>query len=1014
MQDQDSAMPVSTRARLDHGIRCRLLTVLLLGLALASNVVMAATSVQITAPINGATKAAPATFALAADATGTVSQVRFAHDGITISTDYASPYTASFSTSTPGTYTFKATATDGAGEVAISAPITVTVTGAANVPPAVSFTAPGSGATAVVPASFTLTATASDSDGTISSVAFYSGSTLLSTDGSAPYSATFATSTPGTYSLTAVAVDNAGASTTSSPISVTVTPVNAPPTVSLVSPANGATAAVPASFVLTASASDSDGTVSSVAFYSGSTLLYTDTSAPYTWTFASVPVGSYAFTAKATDNAGAVTTSSAVNVTVTASQAVGQTRTYVYDANQRLCKRIEPETGATLMDYDAANNIAWTVTGSVLTSATCDRASVSAVDKFVRTYDALNRPLTVDVPNSTNDLAYGYFADGALQTLTSGPSTWTYTYNKRRLPVTEQLVIDGRTKTITHAYNVLGQESTLTYPSGLTISTLPNALGQPTQANTFATGISYFANGGMSGFSYGNGIVHSLTQNVRQLPLRSLDIKAGNGAILDDTYSYDANANVGSISDGTSGNGGNRGMQYDGLDRLTSTNAPHQWWINATTSFDTLDNIRSNTVGNRTYNYAYDPATQRLRQLTRPDATVAMTLGYDANGNVTSKGTGQDSYVFDAANRMTSVATKESYVYDGYGRRVKVTRLSDSKLDYPIYTMGGQLLTDDDQRSNTTTDYINLNGSLVAKNTAPIGTTTWTTTYEHTDALHSPISESNAAGTVTRIQRYTPYGEPSGNTYTQGPGFTGHVTDAATGLTYAQQRYYDPVIGRFLSVDPVAADGNTGASFNRYNYAGNNPYKFTDPDGRQECDETCEYNDLRQKQAGPAKMVAEGFSAGADIASEQLTTPSNYAMAIAPEAKVADVAVDIYRGSRLARAMVAEGRGVIKGVQDAHHIVAKNAVGADAARAVLKYFGIGVDEAVNGVALNRAAHQGVHTADYYARTNRRLEAAKKAGEVAVRQELRTIGAELSALNHAMGNVVSVSSLTITP
>jgi uncharacterized protein RhaS with RHS repeats len=48
-----------------------------------------------------------------------------------------------------------------------------------------------------------------------------------------------------------------------------------------------------------------------------------------------------------------------------------------------------------------------------------------------------------------------------------------------------------------------------------------------------------------------------------------------------------------------------------------------------------------------------------------------------------------------------------------------------------------------------------------------------------------------------------------------------------------QQRYYDPVIGRFLSVDPITADGNNGANFNRFWYANNNPYLFTDPDGRQ-------------------------------------------------------------------------------------------------------------------------------------------------------------------------------------
>jgi RHS repeat-associated protein len=65
-----------------------------------------------------------------------------------------------------------------------------------------------------------------------------------------------------------------------------------------------------------------------------------------------------------------------------------------------------------------------------------------------------------------------------------------------------------------------------------------------------------------------------------------------------------------------------------------------------------------------------------------------------------------------------------------------------------------------------------------------------------------------------------------------GTGYTGHVMDQATGLTYMQQRYYDPQIGRFLSTDPMPTDPNSGANFNRYSYANNNPYGFTDPDGR--------------------------------------------------------------------------------------------------------------------------------------------------------------------------------------
>jgi RHS repeat-associated protein len=105
-----------------------------------------------------------------------------------------------------------------------------------------------------------------------------------------------------------------------------------------------------------------------------------------------------------------------------------------------------------------------------------------------------------------------------------------------------------------------------------------------------------------------------------------------------------------------------------------------------------------------------------------------------------------------------------------------------------------------------------------------------TTTYVHTDGLRSPVAETTAAGTVTS-RRYEPYGASTSGQPQQGPGYAGHVTDAETGLSYMQQRYYDPMAGRFLSVDPVAA---STTSFNRYAYAANNPYKNIDPDGRYE------------------------------------------------------------------------------------------------------------------------------------------------------------------------------------
>ncbi len=199
-----------------------------------------------------------------------------------------------------------------------------------NVAPTVSITSPANGATYTAPANITINATASDSDGTIASVKFYQASTLLNTDTSSPYSYTWSSVAAGTYSLTAVATDDDGATTTSSAVSVTVSSSgNIAPTVSITSPANGATYTAPATITINATASDSDGTISSVAFYQGSTLLGTDTTSPYSYTWSSVAAGTYSLTAAATDNGGATTTSSAVSVTVNASasaptyQAVG-------------------------------------------------------------------------------------------------------------------------------------------------------------------------------------------------------------------------------------------------------------------------------------------------------------------------------------------------------------------------------------------------------------------------------------------------------------------------------------------------------------------------------------------------------------------------------------------------------------------------------------------------------------------------------------------------------------------
>ena len=109
-----------------------------------------------------------------------------------------------------------------------------------------------------------------------------------------------------------------------------------------------------------------------------------------------------------------------------------------------------------------------------------------------------------------------------------------------------------------------------------------------------------------------------------------------------------------------------------------------------------------------------------------------------------------------------------------------------------------------------------------------------TITYYVNDALGSPIATMNSSGTLDWKESYHPYGEsrinPSQND--DDIGYTGHQKDSDTGLTYMQARYYDPVVGRFYSNNPVGfTTKNPVMSFNRYMYVNNNPYKYNDPDG---------------------------------------------------------------------------------------------------------------------------------------------------------------------------------------
>jgi len=214
--------------------------------------------------------------------------------------------TFSFVFSTAGTFNYRCTVID---HIGMTGSVTVQE---GNTPPTVSITSPVNNAVVIAPATFTVAANASDPGGSVSQVEFFRDTTSLGVDTISPYSAEVTNLAAGTYAISAVATDNLGAKATNS---ITLI-VNARPTVTLSSPTNGAIFAAPATVAIQASATDTDGTISQVQFFTNSASLLIDTAAAYEATAANLPAGTYNLLAVATDNRSATGTSSVATISV--------------------------------------------------------------------------------------------------------------------------------------------------------------------------------------------------------------------------------------------------------------------------------------------------------------------------------------------------------------------------------------------------------------------------------------------------------------------------------------------------------------------------------------------------------------------------------------------------------------------------------------------------------------------------------------------------------------------------
>jgi hypothetical protein len=229
----------------------------------------------------------------------------------------SAPYTTVLGITRAGTYTIHAVVRRG-NTTTVSTPARITVV--PNNAPTVAITSPTSGSALVVGNAQTLTANALDSDGTVQNVQFFVNGILLSSDPTAPFTATWSPAVGGSYIITAAATDDTGSQTLSAPVTVTVTN-NQAPTVAITGPATGTTVGSGSIVSLSANAADIDGKVASVRFLANGVVVGSSSAAPFVVSWTPSAAGTYTVVAQATDDSGNVTSSSTITVNVLANQS---------------------------------------------------------------------------------------------------------------------------------------------------------------------------------------------------------------------------------------------------------------------------------------------------------------------------------------------------------------------------------------------------------------------------------------------------------------------------------------------------------------------------------------------------------------------------------------------------------------------------------------------------------------------------------------------------------------------
>jgi RHS repeat-associated protein len=542
-----------------------------------------------------------------------------------------------------------------------------------------------------------------------------------------------------------------------------------------------------------------------------------------------------------------------------------QHRTNNYDGLGQLLSTLTPEGGTTCfgsVSGSTCNTDGYDSFDNILLKRTDARGVLTSY-----TYDGLNRLTgtsynvgSTGVPaTATVSLTYGLDSScvtghglgciGQVITMTDGVGTENYTYNSLEQMTQLQKVIGTTTYTTSYQYNVAGEVTQITYPSGRVIQQsidsigrvceiAPSTTGCGTAASPYATGYGYDAASHVTGFKYGNGIYASLGFSGDRLQLNCVDYSTTNrnGTCAHDSttkfglgYTYGTagsnNGEIASITDSVD-NGRSATYSYDGLRRLStalttgSANYP-QWGLSW--GYDRYGNRLNQTV---TAGSGYQGS------VTVAAATNHVTTSgyaYDPNGNMTNDGT--NTMVYDAENHAVSATNQSSagtYTYDGNGLRVK--KISGSITTVYVFS-GSKVIAEYDNGTSPSREYVYSGGTLLAKIDSS------GTVYYHRDHLSNRLVTSSTGAVLEQLGHF-PFGDTWYNASHDKLYFTTYERDAESNSDFAMARFYNSSVARFASPDPVGsrALAITDPQFlNRFSYTKNDPINGVDPQGLFPC-----------------------------------------------------------------------------------------------------------------------------------------------------------------------------------